>query len=102
MKITINAFGSRGDVQPFVALGKGLRAAGFEVLITTHKVFEKLTQENGLDYFPIDANPHDVLVSQAVVDIGNNPVKISRWMEYTLGVSQILKIQWNLWTISSK
>jgi UDP:flavonoid glycosyltransferase YjiC (YdhE family) len=80
MKITINAFGSRGDVQPYVALGKGLRAAGFEVLITTHKIFEKLTLENGLDCYPIDANPHDVLVSQAVADIGNNPVKISRWM----------------------
>lgn len=80
MKITINAFGSRGDIQPYVALGKGLRAAGFEVLITTHKIFEKLTQENGLDCYPIDANPHDVLLSQSVADIGNNPVKISRWM----------------------
>ncbi len=78
MKITINAFGSRGDVQPYIALGKGLRAAGFEVLITTHKIFKKLTLENGLDCYPIDANPHDVLVSQAVAEIGNNPVKISR------------------------
>ncbi len=28
MRITINAFGSRGDVQPFVALGSGLQAKG--------------------------------------------------------------------------
>jgi len=80
VKITINAFGSRGDVQPYVALGRGLDSAGFEVLITTHKIFEDLVRDNGLDCYPIDVDPHEVLISQAVAELGNNPVKIVRWM----------------------
>ncbi|MGB7417232.1 MAG: glycosyltransferase [Thermosynechococcaceae cyanobacterium] len=31
MHITILAIGSRGDVQPFVALGVGLKQAGYQV-----------------------------------------------------------------------
>lgn len=80
MKITINAFGSRGDVQPYVALGKGLHAAGYQVVITTHKIFKELVLNNGLDCFPIDVNPHEVLISQAVADLGSNPVKVARWI----------------------
>ena len=33
MKITIITAGSRGDVQPFVALGQGLKKAGYKVTI---------------------------------------------------------------------
>ncbi len=36
MRIGIIAFGSRGDVQPYVALGKGLKQASYEVVLLTH------------------------------------------------------------------
>ena len=35
MRITIIAAGSRGDVQPFVALAQGLKKAGYKVTIRT-------------------------------------------------------------------
>ena len=42
MRITIIATGSRGDVQPYIALGKGLVAAGESVRLVTHENFESL------------------------------------------------------------
>ena len=40
MKITVNTFGSRGDVQPYIALALGLRQAGHAVRIVTHQIFQ--------------------------------------------------------------
>jgi sterol 3beta-glucosyltransferase len=34
-KILLITIGSRGDIQPFVALGKGLQAAGYTVALQT-------------------------------------------------------------------
>ena len=34
MRVTITTSGSRGDVQPYVALGVGLARAGHEVTLT--------------------------------------------------------------------
>ena len=50
MKTLILTIGTRGDVQPFVALGKGLQAAGHDVTICTAQTFESFIQENGLHY----------------------------------------------------
>lgn len=50
MKLLITTVGSRGDVQPYVALGKGLRAAGHAVTICTSVRFEGFVREHGLDY----------------------------------------------------
>ncbi len=80
MKITINAFGSRGDVQPYVALGVGLSNAGHDVLFVTHRIFEPLVLKYKLRFFPIEYDPRDVLLAKAVTDIGGNPIRINRWM----------------------
>ncbi|HSD82983.1 MAG TPA: glycosyltransferase [Anaerolineae bacterium] len=53
MKICIMTFGTRGDVQPYVALGRGLQAAGYEVTIATLAEFRSLVIDYGLQ--------HDVL-----------------------------------------
>lgn len=50
MKILIATVGSRGDVQPYVALGKGLRASGHAATICTSVRFEDLVAEHGLAY----------------------------------------------------
>ena len=39
MQITILTVGSHGDVQPYVALGRGLQAAGYSVTIVTSARF---------------------------------------------------------------
>ena len=42
MKITILTVGSRGDVQPYLALGVGLHNAGYSVKFATHDTFNRL------------------------------------------------------------
>ena len=50
MNILILTFGSRGDVQPYVALGKGLAASGHTVTVCTSSSFESFVTEQGLKY----------------------------------------------------
>jgi UDP:flavonoid glycosyltransferase YjiC (YdhE family) len=40
MKLLVLAFGSRGDVQPILPLGAGLREAGYEVQIAAGTNFK--------------------------------------------------------------
>jgi sterol 3beta-glucosyltransferase len=51
LHITILSAGTRGDVQPFVALGLGLKTLGYSVRLATHPIFEKLAEERGLEFF---------------------------------------------------
>lgn len=57
MRITLLTVGSRGDVQPYVALGRGLQAAGYQVRLATHVEFEPFVREHGLDFAVIPGNP---------------------------------------------
>jgi UDP:flavonoid glycosyltransferase YjiC (YdhE family) len=51
--IAIPVTGSRGDVQPYIALGQGLRSAGHDVTLVSHEDFEKPAREQGLSFWPI-------------------------------------------------
>ncbi len=53
MEITILATGSRGDVQPFVALGVGLQQVGYQVRFVSNAYFEALVGRYGLDFRPL-------------------------------------------------
>lgn len=61
MHITILTVGSRGDVQPFIALALGLRARGHEVQIATHSEFRAVAEEHQLGFVPIEGNPREWL-----------------------------------------
>lgn len=63
MNITLFASGSRGDVQPYVALGAGLRAAGYTVRILTSDDFEPLVSAAGLDFGSIGGSVEQMLQS---------------------------------------
>jgi sterol 3beta-glucosyltransferase len=54
MHIMILTAGSRGDVQPFVALGVGLQQAGHSVTLCTSSRFQAMITEYGLTYGPMD------------------------------------------------
>jgi len=53
MKITIPTIGSRGDVQPFIALAQGLVKAGHSVTLATHPVMKSLVESHGVSFAPI-------------------------------------------------
>ncbi|MDH5824472.1 glycosyltransferase [Luteimonas sp. RD2P54] len=54
MQILILTLGSHGDVQPYVALGRGLQAAGHAVSLCTSAHFAGFVAEHGLDYRHMD------------------------------------------------
>jgi sterol 3beta-glucosyltransferase len=53
MKTTLIAMGTRGDVQPFIALGLGLQAAGHAVQLIVPEAFHALVTRHGLKCIPI-------------------------------------------------
>ena len=54
MNIAILTLGTRGDVQPYVALGAGLKEAGHDVTLVTGKGFEAMASGRGLRYIDLD------------------------------------------------
>jgi len=48
MNIRILAMGTRGDVQPYGALGSGLQRVGFDVTLGTTADFRSLAEDSGL------------------------------------------------------
>jgi UDP:flavonoid glycosyltransferase YjiC (YdhE family) len=61
LNIVIHVIGSRGDVQPFVALGKELQKLGHRVRIATHPTFKRFVEDNELEFFSIGGNPADLM-----------------------------------------
>ena len=61
MNIVIQLVGSRGDIQPFVALGLELKAAGHCVRIATHSTFQRFVESAGLEFFSIGGDPAELM-----------------------------------------
>jgi sterol 3beta-glucosyltransferase len=64
MHITILALGSRGDVQPYIALGRGLKRAGYAVQFGAPENFHSLAAQYGLDFFAIAPNSREIMASE--------------------------------------
>jgi sterol 3beta-glucosyltransferase len=63
--ITILTVGSRGDVQPYLALAAGLSRAGYQVRVATHPPFQAAVHRRGLEFRPVAGNPRQLLDSEA-------------------------------------
>lgn len=56
MNIGIFTYGSRGDVQPFLALALALKQKGHSVLLGAPENFQQTIQNYGIDYHKIDGD----------------------------------------------
>ena len=61
LNVVIQVVGSRGDVQPFIALGKELQRYGHRVRLATHDVFESFVRESALEFYPIGGDPKELM-----------------------------------------
>lgn len=61
LRITCLTIGSRGDVQPYIALCKGLIAEGHRPKIATHNEFEPWVRKHGIDFQPVDGDPAELM-----------------------------------------
>lgn len=87
MKINILTIGSRGDVQPYVALGVGLQRAGYTVRLTTHDTFKDLITSYGLGFWPMGGNIQDITQGesgQRMIAAGGNPFQALRRLRQAL------------------
>jgi sterol 3beta-glucosyltransferase len=50
MKVAIHTLGTRGDIQPYLALAIGLRTAGHDVLIAAPSQFEAFVGQHGIGF----------------------------------------------------
>jgi sterol 3beta-glucosyltransferase len=81
-RIAILTYGSRGDVEPFIALGIGLRKAGHPVVLAAPAPFASLVEPHGLDFEPIAGDPDEL--AQAFADRAGLswPRMIARMMQH--------------------
>ncbi|KAJ3846924.1 glycosyltransferase family 1 protein [Lentinula lateritia] len=61
MNIVIMIVGSRGDVQPYVALGKRLIQDGHRIRIASHGTFRSFVHDAGLEFFDIGGDPQELM-----------------------------------------
>ena len=61
LRITCLTIGSRGDVQPYIALCKGLIAEGHKPRIATHVEFQDWIESHGIDFAPVDGDPAELM-----------------------------------------
>lgn len=73
MQIVMIAGGSRGDVQPYVALGTGLKAAGHQVRVLATQDFHGLVTDHALEFRPMGSSIQSEALSQmqAITERGN-------------------------------
>ncbi|NJN68175.1 MAG: glycosyltransferase family 1 protein [Chloroflexaceae bacterium] len=76
MHITIATMGTRGDVQPYVALGKGLQRAGHTVRLATFANFASFVRHHGLDFAAIAGD--SMALMEAIIHAGTNPLAFMR------------------------
>ncbi|WP_067450192.1 glycosyltransferase [Actinomadura macra] len=86
-RIVIFSAGSRGDIQPCVALGRALRAAGDEVRLVASARYAPMAAAAGLELAPLTVDPTEILESDAGQELlagGRNPVTFLRGFRWIL------------------
>lgn len=57
--------GTRGDVQPFLALALGLKQHGHRVRLATHANYRKFVEGQAVEFYPLGGDP--AVLSEFVV-----------------------------------
>ncbi len=74
-------FGTRGDVQPYVALGLRLKTAGHEVCVATASRFQSFIEDHGLAYGHVNDTVLALLDTdegRALLETGGNLLRMAR------------------------
>ncbi|GAX62216.1 glycosyl transferase, related to UDP-glucuronosyltransferase [Candidatus Scalindua japonica] len=69
MKITIITLGTRGDVQPYIALALGLKKSGYDVTIAVPTNFKSFVASYGLKYYLLQVDYNDFLNSTEIKSV---------------------------------
>lgn len=61
MNILMLIVGSRGDVQPFLALAIALKRYGHRIRIATHTCFRTLIEDHEIEYYDLGGDPKELM-----------------------------------------
>ena len=79
MKITVFAAGSRGDIQPCIALSQGLQKVGYRVRLAAPEDFADFVQQYAIDFYPLRGDVQQIMASETGREFmekgGANPLK---------------------------
>lgn len=91
MKILIPTIGSRGDVQPYIALSLGLLKAGHSVTLASHPCMRSLVESYGISFVPMGP---DIDIAQETAIIR---AKSPHWM---IGFMRVMKFSFRMLELS--
>ncbi len=87
MRVTILTFGSRGDVQPFLALADGLQKTGHQVKLAAPYRFAGFVDAHNIPFVPLTGDPE--IISQRLNDAGMSPIGMVRAMsDYVFSIAE--------------
>ncbi|MGW0838708.1 glycosyltransferase [Streptomyces sp. NPDC002787] len=85
--VAIFAAGSRGDLQPCLALGRGLNRQGDVVRVLASHRYQELITQAGLEFHPLSLDPAEIIASpegQELLAGGRSATKFVRGMHRIL------------------
>jgi UDP:flavonoid glycosyltransferase YjiC (YdhE family) len=77
MQVAIITIGTRGDIQPYIALGQGFQAAGYDVKLVTFQAFESSVRGSGLDFSAVSGDLASLMImdwTQAQIEGGGKSI----------------------------
>ncbi len=80
VKIVILAIGTLGDVQPYLALGVGLKEAGYELTLATHQCFAELVASHRLRFAPLAGDPVKWAEGGELLALASSGRNFRKWM----------------------
>lgn len=81
MRVFLTTVGSRGDVEPYLALAVGLQQAGHEVVLSSAQRFASFAETHGVEYAPTSNALIDLMdlpVVREALETLTNPVEAAR------------------------
>ncbi len=87
MRIIIPTIGTRGDVQPYIALAIGLKRAGHSVILATHPCMRNLVESYNIEFSPMGPDI-DIGYETAIIR-GKSP----NWM---VGFMRVMKFSFSM------
>ena len=92
MHVTFLAAGTRGDTQPYIALGLALKKAGHTAQIAAFENNRDFVKSNGLEFYPIKGDVTQITRS----DTGLEAMKADNPLKILLSFSKLMSLATNL------
>lgn len=87
MNIVLPTIGTRGDIQPYIALSLGLRKAGHAATLATHPCMRELVESYGIPFAPMGPD----------IDIGHEAARIrAKSPHWMVGFMRVMKFSFSM------